>query len=151
MPYVGIVGLEAAKFTDRTERVAREIIRALLAPPDAILVSGACPLGGVDIFAAEEADGLGREKVIYPPKSPDWYTGYRPRNERIALRSDVVHCITVASYDLLPESYSGRRWQTTSGAPFCYHCKERNEPHVKSGGCWTAWRCSNEREWWIIR
>lgn len=155
--FVGIVGLEAAKFTERTERVAREIIRVLLAPPDAVLVSGACPLGGVDNYAEEEADALGREKVIYPAKSPDWYTGYRPRNERIALKSDIVHCITLASYALVPGTYTGRRWvhpapeDRRHGLPFCYHCKQRNEPHIKSGGCWTAWRCNQEREWWVIR
>jgi hypothetical protein len=147
--FVGIVGVEAAKLTERTEGVAREIIRELLAPPDAVLVSGRCPLGGIDVIAEEIADGLGREKLIYPPKSNDWYCGYRPRNVEIALHSDTVHCITLASYRLFPRDYAGRRWEK-DGIPFCYHCKERNEPHVKSGGCWTAWRCSNGREWWII-
>lgn len=132
--FVGIVGLEAAKFTERTEGVAREIIRALLAPSDAVLVSGACPIGGVDIFAEEEADALEREKLIFPPKSLDWYTGFRPRNERIALHSDIVHCITVANYALVPATYDGRRW-AHGAVPHCYHCKGRNEPHVKSGGC----------------
>lgn len=149
--FVGIVGVEAAKFTERTERVAREIIRALLTPPEAVLVSGHCPLGGVDIFAEEEAAALGRDAIIYPAKFNDWGTGFRPRNERIAFKSDIVHCITLRSYALLPENYKGRRWATTEGEPFCYHCKERNEPHVKSGACWTAWRTPNEREWWIIR
>lgn len=31
----------------------------------------------------------------------------------------------------------------------CYHCGDRNPPHVKSGGCWTAWKCK-EREWIFI-
>ena len=150
MSYVGIVGVEAAKLTPATEATAREIIRVLLADPLAVLVSGACPLGGIDIIAEEEADALGREKVIYPPKSNDWYTGFRPRNERIASKSEIVHCITLGSYDLFPSGYVGRRWKTTSGDPYCYHCKDRNEPHVKSGGCWTAWRCAAQ-EWWILQ
>lgn len=149
--FVGIVGVEAAKLTAQTEATAREIIRELLADPVAVLVSGACPLGGIDIIAEEVADELGREKVIYPPKSNDWYTGFRPRNERIAFKSDIVHCITLGSYEMLPDDYSGRRWVTTGGEAYCYHCKDRNEPHVKSGGCWTAWRTPNDREWWIIK
>ena len=55
---VGIVGHEAAKFTPETEHAARQIIRTLLATPDAIVVSGACHLGGIDVWAEEIADAM---------------------------------------------------------------------------------------------
>lgn len=135
---VGIVGHEAAKFTDDGERQAREVIRMLLAPPNAVLVSGHCHLGGIDIWAEEEADALGRKKLIFPPKSLDWANGYKPRNLLIAQNSDVVHCIVVKT---LPADYKGMRFK------LCYHCK--TDAHVKSGGCWTALRCPT-RKWHVV-
>lgn len=136
--HIGIVGHEAAKFTPETEATAREIIRALLNDPADILVSGACPLGGIDIWAEEEADALGRAKVIFPPKYNSWAIGFKPRNIKIAELSDIVHCIVVRAY---PEQYTGRRF------PICYHCGKSD--HIKSGGCWTALRCE-QREWWML-
>lgn len=127
---IGIIGHEAAKFTPETEQEARRIIRNLLAavdPHSSVVVSGACHLGGIDIWAEEAADALGREKLIFPPKTRAWATGYKPRNIQIAEASDVVHCIVVAA---LPASYTGMRFD------FCYHCN--TDAHVKSGGCWTA-------------
>jgi hypothetical protein len=124
---VGIVGHEAAKFTRAAEGEARAVIRRLLADSTAILVSGACHLGGIDIWAEAEADAAGMRKEIYPPKTYQWATGYKPRNILIAEYSDVVHCIVVAEY---PEMYNGMRFKS------CYHCGTTE--HVKSGGCWTA-------------
>lgn len=129
---VGIVGHESAKFTPETEAAARNVIRELLAPPDAVLVSGHCHLGGIDIWAEEEyaalPDRASRpEPLIYPPKNRSWAAGYKPRNILIAEDSVEVHCLVVAEY---PASYAGMRFD------FCYHCGT-NE-HIKSGGCWTG-------------
>lgn len=134
MPNVGIVGHEAKKFTPATEAIARAIIRRLLEPRDAVLVSGGCHLGGIDIWAEEEADALGRGKQIFRPARLTWGGGYKVRNENIARVSHIVHSIVV---ERLPSTYDGLRFEKG-----CYHCLERNPPHVKSGGCWTAWKCA---------
>lgn len=131
---VGIVGNEGAKFTPETENKARELIRwLLLSGTECVataVVSGHCHLGGIDIWAEEEADKLGLEKKIFPPKHFSWDLGYKPRNILIANTSDVVHNIVLAKY---PESFVGKRWKE------CYHCIGSGRPwHVKSGGCWTA-------------
>lgn len=142
---IGIVGHEAAKFTPETEAKARAIIRALLTPEDAILVSGHCPLGGIDIWAEEVAKELGRSMEIFPPANYSWSAGYKPRNIKIARTSDIVHCLVVAE---LPSTYTGMRFD------YCYHCiktpeGERPPNHVKSGGCWTALRCPRH-QWHVI-
>lgn len=124
---VGIVGHEAAKFTVDSEVQAKAIIRHLLNQTGAVLVSGGCHLGGIDIWAEEEADRLGLRKVIHKPKKLTWADGFRPRNEAIARDADVMHCVVVRT---LPKSYTGMRFD------YCYHCK--TSEHVKSGGCWTA-------------
>lgn len=125
---VGIVGHEAAKFTKETEELARHIIRELLKDPGAILCSGRCPLGGIDVWAEEEYAKLNRPKpFIYPPKVNSWLGGYKPRNILIAKTSHVVHNIVVEKY---PPNYKGMTFD------YCYHCN--TEEHVKSGGCWTA-------------
>lgn len=125
---VGIVGSEAAKFTDRTEYRAKKIIARLLDRPEVIhVVSGGCHLGGIDIWAEEIADALGKEKIVHLPKNLQWSTGYAPRNLKIARDSDELFCITVAK---LPSSYTGMVFD------YCYHCNSRN--HIKSGGCWTV-------------
>lgn len=139
---LGIVGHEKAKFTPETEAKARQIIRDLIAKykPDAVC-SGECPLGGVDIWAREEAKALGVEFVPYAPRQNSWdgEYGFKARNLDIA-KSDLVVCIVVREF---PVTYRGRRFE------FCYHCKDRNPPHIKSGGCWTAWR-AKAREWHIV-
>lgn len=143
---IGIVGSEAAKFTAETEAKARAIIRTLLSHSDAILCSGHCHLGGVDIFAEEEAKALGRfdPQYIFPPKTLNWTNGYRPRNMQIARASDRVVCITLKA---LPASYSGMTFEG------CYHCGDARPPHVKSGGCWTvlqAMKRGKPGEWYYI-
>ena len=134
---VGIVGHEAAKFTRHTEERARSIIRSILRPGD-VVISGHCHLGGVDIWAEEEAASLGLQTLIFPPKRHSWFEGYRPRNILIAQHSDIVHCIVVA---VLPPAYQGMHFAS------CYHC--HTNTHIKSGGCWTALRCAN-RQWHIV-
>jgi hypothetical protein len=123
---VGVVGSEAAKFTPVTERAARGLIRQLILPAD-FVVSGECPLGGIDIWSREEAVALGVPFRGFPPKNLRWSDGYKPRNMKIGEVSDVVYCITLAE---LPVAFEGMRFD------FCYHCGTKD--HVKSGGCWTV-------------
>ena len=129
---LGIVGHESAKFTKETEQQARDHINRLLdlySPSH--VVSGGCHLGGIDIWAIEEAKkyGISEENCIeYRPATLRWSGGYKERNIQIARESDRVVCIVVKR---LPEGYHGMRF------PYCYHCK--TDSHVKSGGCWTAW------------
>ena len=132
---IGIVGHAADKFTRRTEQLAREVIYNLLSPYNAVLISGHCPLGGVDIWAEEIARELGRNMIIFKPRSRSWSTGYKPRNLQIARTSDIVHVIVVRDY---PDRYRGMRFSS------CYHCHVNT--HVKSGGCWTA-RRANRAKW----
>jgi hypothetical protein len=139
---LGIVGHEAAKFTEATEVAARRAIRDLIERyrPE-VVVSGECPLGGVDIWAREIAVAHG---VRFDPKAPRQHSwegeyGFKARNLDIA-KSDHVACVVVRE---LPPTYRGMRFNG------CYHCKGRNPVHVKSGGCWTAWRAPS-REWVIL-
>lgn len=125
---LGIVGSEAAKFTSETERKARWVIRWLLKSGRYhTVVSGACHLGGIDVWAIEEADKFGVPTVEFPPATRSWSTGYKLRNQEIAQKSDHVVCITVKE---LPKTYTGMRFE------YCYHCN--TNAHVKSGGCWTV-------------
>lgn len=130
---IGIVGHEAAKFTKKGEEEARKIIYDILTKHLTVenslvtLVSGGCHLGGIDIFAEEEADKLGLEKQIFLPKTRVWESGYKPRNIKIAKASDELHNIVVSR---VANSYDGMKF------PYCYHCHTRD--HYKSGGCWTA-------------
>lgn len=132
MTFVGIVGAEAAKFTPATAAKARAIIMRLLDPPDVVLVSGGCHLGGVDIWAEEAYEGIAAlqprpEARIFLPEVHEWARGYKPRNILIAEASDIVHNIVVARY---PPTWTDMRFEA------CYHCITTT--HVKSGGCWTA-------------
>jgi hypothetical protein len=128
---IGLVGSEQAKFTEVTERVARQLCRELIQRSGAeYVVSGACHLGGVDIYAVEEARKLGFDDahiIEHKPAVLEWSRGYMPRNVKIACDSSEVYCITVTE---LPQGYTGMRFK------LCYHCKTSS--HVKSGGCWTV-------------
>jgi hypothetical protein len=125
---VGIVGHEAAKFTAETEARARTLIRRILARTAADrVVSGACRLGGIDIWAIQEAEAAGVPTQEFPPAVDEWDRGFKPRNIQIAEASTVVYSIVVAT---LPPTYTGRRFA------LCYHCGTAD--HVKSGGCWTV-------------
>lgn len=131
MTRVGIVGAEAAKFSVEGQWLARCAIREVLEAEHAsLVVSGHCHLGGIDIWAIEEAEALGIPTQEYPPKRLSWELGYKPRNLQIVRASDLVVSITVQR---LPEGFKSR-WVFPQG---CYHCKTPPEHHVKSGGCWT--------------
>jgi len=125
---IGIVGSEGAKFTPETEEKARVIIRGLLNKATHV-VSGKCHLGGIDIWAIEEAIKRGLTYTEFAPAVLSWEEGYKPRNNLIARNSDTVYCITLRA---LPESYTGMKFG------LCYHCGTND--HVKSGGCWTVKR-----------
>lgn len=134
MEWRGIIGPESAKFTPETKAKACAIIAELLRPDDVGLVSGRCPLGGVDVWAEVCADRWGRRKRIFIPSCNTWTAGYAPRNRLIARASDVVHVIAIATY---PDSYTYERF------PLCYHCvkdeaRAFGRDHVKGGACWTA-------------
>ena len=142
---IGIVGHEAAKFTPYGEGQARLTIWSLLAP-NTVCVSGRCHLGGVDVWAEEIAESLGRETDIWPPKVHSWEAGYKPRNLKIAQASDIVHVIVV---DVLPPDWRGMQFKV------CYHCARFGDvpDHVKSGACWTArqaMQLGKPAQWHII-
>lgn len=136
---LAIVGHEAAKFTRDTEQIARIHIRDLFRVhnPD-VVESGECPLGGIDIWTRLEAVDAGIRFVPRAPRQHSWEGeyGFKARNLDLSKCSHVA-CVVV---ETLPATYTGMRFNG------CYHCGTRNQPHVKSGGCWTAWRCPS-REW----
>lgn len=124
---IGIVGSEAAKFTPETELQARAAINGIIDSfRPAVIVSGACHLGGIDIWAVEEGRRNRLDCIEHHPSNLRWSDGYRPRNIKIAEDSDLLVCITVKE---LPPDYKGMRFK------LCYHCG--TDTHVKSGGCWT--------------
>ncbi len=125
---LGIVGHEGAKFTTLQRMRVQELIASIIqAAPYPIVISGECPLGGIDIWAMEMALTMGVPYIGYPPAESNWERGFKPRNILIAEASEVVHNIVVRT---LPDTYRGRRFEK------CYHC--HTSDHVKSGGCWTA-------------
>jgi hypothetical protein len=127
---IGIVGSEEAKFTKEGKEAALRLIFKLVSDPEVTeVVSGDCHLGGIDVWAEMITKELGKKFTAFTPVKRSWEGGYRPRNLRIAHRSDVVHCITVRR---LPPGYDGMTF------PVCYHCKTNT--HIKSGGCWTMKR-----------
>ncbi len=134
MTNIGIVGAGQDKFTIPQREKAQTLIRELLQFPDAVLVSGGSPVGGIDIWAERIADELGRRKIICAPEVNQWDPpgryGFKARNLDIGKYSDVLHVIVVARY---PLDYTGQRFN------YCYHCVSSDRPlHVKSGGCWTG-------------
>ena len=140
---IGIVGAEAAKFTEAGELAARALISRLLDDPAVtLMVSGGCHLGGADIYAEEEARRVNMPMRIHKPKRLSWDDGYKARNMLIAEDADIVHNIVV---DVLPSDYVGMRFK------LCYHCNTTK--HVKSGGCWTAKHAlglGKQAQWYVI-
>ena len=127
---IGIVGAEAAKFTPAGEVAARVLIRSLITPTD-IVVTGGCHLGGVDIWAVEEAERIGAGTEVYAPEAHSWEY-YKARNILIARNSEHVVCIAV---DRLPPTFQFPPSMKGFDG-YCYHCK--TDKHIKSGGCWTT-------------
>ena len=144
---LGIVGHAQEKFTFGTELKARqEIEKAIKHHNPEVVISGRSPMGGVDIYAEEIAAKLGVPTKIYQPEIHKWdgsyagKIGFKQRNLQIAEHSDVVLVVVLKT---LHPSYKGMKFNG------CYHCGTRNPEHVKSGGCWTAWKC-RKQEWIII-
>lgn len=120
----GIVGPRADKFHAPAEAWARYRITELLRPGD-VVVTGACPQGGVDIWAAQIGLQLGLQVIEHRPQTLDW-NGFKARNMKIAEDYERGVCISPRE---LPSEYRGRRFNG------CYHCGR--DDHVVSGGCWT--------------
>ncbi len=144
---LGLIGHEQAKFTPKftphTEAAAKALIdEALDVLRPTALVSGHCPLGGVDIWAEEIAAKRGLEMIVHAPRSFTWNGahGYKWRNLRIAQDSDLVLVVALRE---LPRGFTGMRFDR------CYHCPESAPPHVKGGACWTAWK-ARERAWLYV-
>jgi hypothetical protein len=125
MKTVGLVGPEENKWTPETKEKAKKVISTLLKIYPRI-VSGGCHLGGVDIWAVEEAKKIGKPFEEYLPVTLDW-NGFKARNKLIAQNSDMVVCITVKD---LPPNFPKKT------SKFCVHCN--TDEHIKSGGCWTV-------------
>ncbi len=143
---IGIVGSEEAKFIPITKAKAYIEINKWLDqfPKIQYICSGECHLGGVDIYARQIALARGIKFIPYPPKKLTWEY-YKKRNLQIANNSDIVLCVTVKDYH---PGYKDLKFES------CYHCDKapkdrRPPPHVKSGGCWTAWQCKKQ-DWIII-
>ena len=134
---IGIVGKGSDKFTEYGEANARRLIRDTIRAyqPQAV-VSGHSPVGGIDIWAEEEAERLGVALDLKIPEVNQWNPpggyGYKARNIDIAKDSYFVMVVLADQY---PEEYTGRRFK------LCYH-HPKDSPlltnHVKSGGCWTG-------------
>jgi hypothetical protein len=128
---VGIIGHRADKFTDfsRSKAVVKiyEILRTM--KEGDVLISGRCPMGGIDLLAEQRAIVSGIKLDIKAPRQYKWDAeyGFKQRNLDIARDSDVLYVILVDKY---PPNYIGRRFKK------CYHCNTSD--HVKSGACWTA-------------
>ncbi len=143
---LGVVGHGQEKFTVRTEWLAREAIHeAALRHGATAISSGHSPMGGVDLYAEDVANelALDTDGLIFEPTVHVWNGagGFRARNLKIAAVSNLVLCVVVQK---LPPHFDGMKFDR------CYHCQGRNPDHVKSGGCWTAWRCARGHEWKII-
>lgn len=141
---VGIIGHGNDKFTEYGKETAIMIIKELLQNASC-LVSGHSPVGGIDIWAEEEAKRMGIPCDIKSPKQTTWNSeyGYKQRNLDIARTSDIVYVLLADSY---PDDYKGMRFE------YCYHCKTKN--HIKSGACWTAHKAlgmGKKAQWIIIK
>jgi hypothetical protein len=147
---VAIIGNGSDKFTPASRiRAFRAIRRILDDHPDAVIVSGRSPVGGIDVWAEKIAVEMGFDTLIFEPEIHAWdgKMGFRERNLRIAEASDVVYILVAKDY---PPGYKGRRWD------FCYHCDREDNLdyfiHVKSGACWTGWKARemNKEVHWIV-
>ena len=135
---IAIIGHGKNKFDVRTRSKAYKIIRRILADhPEATIISGHSPVGGIDIWAENMAKALGYKTLIFRPKQHIWEGpyGFRAQNIDIAENSNIIYVILVRDY---PPDYHGKRFD------ICYHCVQHPErehgKHVKSGACWTGWK-----------
>lgn len=138
MKRLAIVGPREDSWPRGLVAPARHRILELLAP-GAIMVSGHCPKGGVDIWAEEAAVKLGCPMHLFPAYAGARWDGFKARNKLIAHDADEVHVIVP--------------WLSTGA---CYHCRPRLQPaeHPPNGGCWTGWFADGlgkPTTWHVIR
>lgn len=114
---------------------------------DLTLISGACPKGGVDIWAEEIADINHIKKQIFNPEVNQWndkvecngkeftsnhihkvLMGYKSRNIKIAEACDVLYCV-------VPHNRIGLNLTPYNPICYCKHCDVWGHP--TNGGCWT--------------
>ena len=144
---IGIVGHASDKFTFYGCHQAHQAIRDILNKhlyDDVTVVSGDCPMGGIDKWAEEIAIRSGIPVDIKSPKQHRWdgEYGFKQRNLDIAKDSDIIYVILADSF---PPEYNKKRF------PYCYHCK--TDQHIKSGGCWTAHQAikmGKKAEWIVV-
>ena len=109
---VAIVGADGRYWRPEDVPFVKALIRYILKAMDAdVLISGRCPLGGVDVWAEEVADEMGLEKLIFPPEGRGWRY-YHERNLKIARECDVI-------FDIEPEDRrgnSGGAWTARQAA-----------------------------------
>lgn len=117
---LAIVGAEQKAWTSFDEEAARIVIRRAFEKfKPLVVVSGACPKGGADIWAADEAKKAGIELLEFEPKHNRWEPdGFKERNIKIAESCDELICFV------------------KPGDKHCHHCGVSD--HFPNGGCWTA-------------
>ena len=137
---IGIVGAQEDKWSSEQKRICETKIRQILSVSrDAILVSGHCPLGGIDIWSEQIADSLGIKKEIHPAPAKQWndvhyfsevehkslvLRGYRSRNIQIAEASDILYVISPKCLQNCPKCMPGKLGATAG--------------HVWNGGLWAG-------------
>ena len=135
MRQIGIVG--SSRVTpDYLERAKKMVVNILeqYHQDDTQIVSGGNTgrkgTYGIDYIAEFIAKDMGYNTLIFHPKTKDW-NGYKARNLQIAGTCSKVYSIAMPQLN----------------HKSCYHCRETNNTHSKTAGCWTAHHCSN----WELR
>lgn len=159
---IAIVGAEESRWTEKQKEEAKFRIRQLLYVGNgpkwdrAVLVSGRCHRGGVDIWAEEIADELELEKEIYPAEVHRWMDmidissgsklkGYRSRNIQIAEACDVlfdiepeIRCPSCRGLRALSPEFAGATMAHLPTSEMrCKRCNGRGKIPNRSGGTWT--------------
>ncbi len=110
---LAIVGAQEDRWNSFERTFIEDLIRGMLAEDEdgvrPIVISGHCPMGGVDIWAEEIAEELGCKMVIYAPEVNQWEDritqydsnefhdkGYKSRNIQIAEACDTLVCFSPA-------------------------------------------------------
>jgi len=157
---VVIVGPEESKWKNLKQvENAKELITQIITNTDGnfpfskeqytfdelVIISGACPKGGVDIWTEECSYENDIVTEICPPEINSWNDekkkgilgypivkiGYRTRNLRMAKKGNLGYCIV--PHD--PTEY-------------CKHCKKYGHP--SNGGCWTILKMRDMRKEGLI-
>lgn len=128
MTNIAIVGADGRKWTENDPELVKCIIRHILTKyDDPILISGHCPLGGVDLWAEEVAKELEIPVVLFRPRRNAWRF-YKERNVKIAEACDIIYDIEP------PRSCHHCRGEGKIGDLICRFC---GGDGAYSGGTWT--------------